>query len=62
MTLQERMIRYRAVHNMSQEEFARKCSLSKQTINAVENGIQEPSKITREKIIIVLEEKQNVEV
>ena len=62
MTLPERMIRYRAIHNVSQEEFAKRCGLSKQTVYAVENGIQEPSKITREKIIIVLEGENDVEI
>lgn len=59
MTLQEKMIRYRAMHNISQEEFARRCGLSKQTVYAVENSIQEPSKITKEKIIILLEGENN---
>lgn len=58
MTLQEKMIRYRAVHNISQEEFAKRCGLSKQTVYAVENSIQEPSKITREKIRLVIEEEK----
>ena len=57
MTLQDEMIRYRAKENISQEEFAKRCGLSKQTVYCVENGIQEPSKITREKIRLVLEDE-----
>lgn len=49
-SLSDAMIRYRAAEDISQRELARRCGLSIQTINAVENGIQSPSKLTRAKI------------
>lgn len=60
MNLQEDMIRYRAKHNISQTELAKRCSVSLQTINAVENGLQEPSKLTRVKIsMVIYDEKED---
>ena len=56
MTLQERMVRYRARHNISQTELAHRCGISVQTVNSVENELQEPSKLTRAKIELVIEE------
>lgn len=56
MTLQELMIRYRAEQRISQEELGRRCGLSLQTINSVENGLQNPSRVTETKIRLVVEE------
>ena len=53
-TLQEEMIEYRARENISQSELARRCGVTLQTINSVENGLQEPSKLTRTKIELVI--------
>lgn len=57
MSLQEEMIRYRAKENISQTELARRCGVTLQTINSVENGNQNPSKVTEAKIRMILEEK-----
>ena len=53
-SLQERMIRYRARERINQQELANRCGLSKQTINSIENDTQEPSKVTRAKIELVV--------
>lgn len=55
-TLAERILEYRAKHDMSAKEFAMKCKLSLQTIYSIENGLQNPSKITKLKIEKVLKE------
>lgn len=57
-TLQRKMIVFRAKHNLSQEELAKMCLLSKQTINTVELGIQKPSKLTEQKILNVIEKEK----
>lgn len=54
----EEMVRYRAKHDMSQAELAKKCGLSTQTINSVETGTQKPSAVTEMKIWLVLEEEE----
>ena len=58
MSLQERMIEYRAKHNLSQKELGDLCGVSMQTINSVENDIQEPSKLTVAKIELVVGKEQ----
>ena len=55
MTLQERMLDYRARERISQTELANRCGLSLQTICNVENGVQSPSKVSEKKIRLVLE-------
>lgn len=61
MSLQEEMVRYRAKERISQTEFAKRCGVTVQTINAVENGVQTPSKLTETKIRMAMEgEKENV--
>lgn len=61
MSLQQRMIEYRARERISQTELADRCGVSYQTINSVENGKQDPSKITVAKIELVIgrEEAKN---
>lgn len=54
MTLAEKMIQYRAQHNISQGELARRCNISVQTVNNIENGLQSPSKLTIAKITLVI--------
>lgn len=54
MTLQERMVEYRAKERISQKELASRCGISVQTINSVENGLQEPSKRTAAMIELVI--------
>lgn len=57
-TLQDRMLDYRARNGISQRELARRCGLSTQTINSVENGLQDPSKLTERKICLIIDSKQ----
>ena len=57
-TLAERILKYRAKHDMSAKEFAEKCKLSLQTVYSIENGLQNPGKITRLKIENVLKGEQ----
>lgn len=54
MSLQDRMIEYRARERISQTELAERCGVSYQTINSVENGTQDPSRITVAKIELVI--------
>lgn len=55
MTLVEEMVRYRAKERISQSELAKRCGVSLQTINSVETGQQEPSRVTEQKIRLVVE-------
>lgn len=59
MTLQDRMINYRAKERLNQQELADKCGVSKQTIYSIENGVQEPSKVTLAKIELVIGKEEN---
>ena len=56
--LQKQMLEYRAMNNISQKEFARRCGVTLQTIYSIENNLQEPSKLTRTKIELVLSGKK----
>jgi transcriptional regulator with XRE-family HTH domain len=56
--LPERMLDYRAKNNMSQRELAEKVKVTIQTINSVERGLQEPSRLTRKKIELVIGEER----
>ena len=58
MKLPERMLDYRAKNNMSQRELAEKVKVTIQTINSVERGLQEPSRLTRKKIELVIGEEE----
>lgn len=58
MTLQDRMVEYRAKERISQTELARRCRVSAQTINSVENGVQEPSRRTVAQIELVIGKEQ----
>lgn len=57
MKLPERMLDYRAKNDMSQREFAEKVKVTIQTINSIERGLQEPSRLTRKKIELVIGEE-----
>ena len=59
MSLQDRMIEYRARERLNQRELAERCGVSVQTLNSVEQGIQEPSKITKAKIELVVGKEEN---
>lgn len=58
--LSKKMLEYRAKENISQKELAKRVGVSLQTINSIENGIQEPTKLTEAKIYLVInnEEKE----
>lgn len=50
------MIDYRAKENISQKALAERVGVTVQTINSIENGLQEPSKLTEAKINRVIGE------
>ena len=56
--LANRMLEYRAKHNISREKFAAKANISLQTAQNVERGLQKPSALTRQKIELVLKEEE----
>ena len=60
MSLSEEMLRFRAKHGISQKEFAKRCGLTPQTVCNIENGVQEPFKMTEMKIRMEME-KENAE-
>lgn len=55
--LRQKMLDYRAKHNISQQRFAELCKLTTQTVCNIENGIQEPSKLTKQKILNLIEKE-----
>ena len=56
--LSDRIVRYRAKHDLNQDEFARRCGLTKQTIGAIESGRHGVTKLTKAKIVQILEESE----
>lgn len=59
--LSKEMILYRAKERISQAELARRCGVSLQTINSIENELQSPSKVTEAKIRLVIEDEEKEE-
>lgn len=59
MALKDKMIRFRAKHNLSQDALAGKAGVSKQTIYMIETGQQNPSRLTEQKILLAMEEGEN---
>lgn len=59
MDIANKMLEYRAKHNLSQSKFAELCGITTQTVNSIENGIQTPSKLTETKIKLVVEKGEN---
>lgn len=55
-TLAERMIAYRARHNLSQAKFGELCGVNVMTINFVERNLQTPTARTEAKINMLLDE------
>lgn len=55
--LREKMLDYRAKHNLSQVKFAELCNVTQQTVCNIENGVQAPSKLTKKKILNVIEKE-----
>jgi len=56
--LSEKILCFRAKHNLTQEQLAKLCRLSKLTIIKAEHG-DEVSRITRKKIEIKMQEVEN---
>ena len=56
--LAKRMVRYRAKESISMKELARRCNVTLQTIHNIETGIQDPSRVTKEKIEMVIGEEE----
>lgn len=54
MKLSERMVLYRAKENINQTELAKRCKVSLQTVNSIENETQTPSKVTVAKIELII--------
>lgn len=54
MKLSQEILNYRAVHNISQQEMADRCHVTKQTIFNIEHEIQEPTALTKTKIGMVI--------
>lgn len=52
--LGERILEYRARHNLSQEDFANLVQVNVMTINAIENNKRQPLKTTAMKIEMIL--------
>ena len=48
--LKDKIVRYRAKYNLTQQEFADKCKVSFTTINKIENNKASISKLTYAKI------------
>lgn len=55
MKLSQEILKYRALHNISQQEMANRCRVTKQTIFNIEHEIQDPTELTQMKIKMVLE-------
>jgi len=55
MKIGDEILVYRAKHNISQGEMANRCNVTKQTIFNIEHGIQEPTRLTKAKIRLVLD-------
>lgn len=58
MSLSQDMLVYRAKERISQKELANRAGVTLQTINSVENEMQNPSKVTEMKIRLVIGEKE----
>lgn len=56
-SLAKKMIEYRARENISAKELARRCRISTQTVYYLENELQSPTKVTRQKILDVIDKK-----
>lgn len=55
MNLPQEILQYRAVNNISQQEMADRCRVTKQTIFNIEHGLQDPTELTKMKIRLVLD-------
>lgn len=57
MTLRQAITLHRAKHKLSMKEFAALCGVTPQTIYNIESVGQNPSRVTRAKIGLVLDEE-----
>lgn len=51
--LRDRIVMYRARHSMSQDEFAKRCGLTRPTIGAIERGEFRPNRATVSEITML---------
>lgn len=58
MKLGDRMLDYRAKNDMSQRELAEKAKVGIRAISLIERGLEEPSRLTRRKIELVIGEEE----
>jgi len=59
MTLGQKMTRYRAKHKMTQKDLAQAVGVTVQTICNIETEQQTPSRLTEQKILLVIEEEEH---
>ena len=57
--LADKILAYRATENISLKEMARRCNVTLQTIRNIETGVQDPSRVTRKKILLVIGEEED---
>lgn len=62
MDLKNTILAYRAMHGLSQVDFAYICGITQQTLVSIEKGTQKPSRLTLAKMLLVLNNKKEVEV
>lgn len=55
LDFREKIIKYRAKNNLTQEEFAAKCKVCRQTISLIESLSHKPTALTEYKILNVIE-------
>lgn len=53
--LGRKMVVFRAKKDISQKQLAKMCLLSHQTINSIELGVRNPTRLTEQKILNVIE-------
>lgn len=61
MELSERMIDFRAKHDLSVEKAAKGCGISGQAWRYIEKGLQKPTRLTMRKLDIYLEKEMENE-
>ena len=59
MELGDKILEFRARHNMSQEDFANLVQVNVMTINAIENNKRKPLRTTAKKIEMIMKESEN---
>lgn len=61
MSLQDRMVKYRAKNRLSVEQAAVQCGISTQTWRYVERGLQDASRVTVAKIELAIGKEEEIE-